>query len=506
MAPSTPDAQSFRPGDLRFPGILFFLLLLFALPVHAFQDGKTVAAPPPQHPGGTNGASEAAMNTPAESGSGEPGGETVPESDPLAYRVYGAADDRLFGSRRGIIHPFVALREEWTDNLYNVRFDEQSNFLSVVSPGIWFSLPRLEEIPLKLTSYNGAVTGRRFFLTERDTFERFQAYLFAGLDHNAYSAESDLNHTDWQVEGLFQYSMPFGLSWRVIDRAARNRDRYDLGSFLPSDLAVEDDAVRIISTPSLIRKYTSNLAALDLHYAVEDRISLLFNYSNFFLSYDDAVNEWLDRTDNSLTFSLSYTYSPKTSLFAEYTHAFIAYDQDDAADSENMYFYGGLDWKASAKTSFIAKGGYQKKIFDQAGLEDLDAVLVEARLRYEATEKTQISLNLYKALEERDVLGSQGMDTVLASLRYDQRFSFRFAGYCEFDYERNEYQDSARSTFFGTVDEREDNRFRIKPALLYTVRDWLTAELALSYEDRNSDDDLYDFTSRTVFLALHFAL
>lgn len=428
------------------------------------------------------------------------------EPNPPADRIFGLPGaGELFGYRAGNVHPFISLREEWTDNLYNVNFDEKSNFLTVVSPGIWFGLPRLDEIPLDFATYNGAVGGKRFFVTERNAFERFQAYLFAGLDYNHNSADSDLNHANWQVEGLFQYSMPFGLSWRFIDRLARARDKYDIGSFQPADFSVEEDNVTIISTPSLIRKYYANLASFDLNYDAGDNLSGLFNYSNFYLHYDDAVNEWLNRTDDALSFSLSYHYSPKTSFFVEYTHAFIAYDQDPANDSQDMFYYSGVNWKGSGKTSLTAKGGYQRKKFDDVEQDDLDTLALAAQLNYNITEKTKISLKLYKALEESDNITSRGVDTTAVRLRYDQRFSYRLAGSCDFSYEQNNYRGPSGVTSSAAGTDRDDLRFMVRPAIVYTFREWLTGELAYSFENRDSNENLYDYTSQTVLLSLNIA-
>jgi hypothetical protein len=97
------------------------------------------------------------------------------------------------------------------------------------------------------------------------------------------------------------------------------------------------------------------------------------------------------------------------------------------------------------------------------------------------------------------------MDTTAVRLRYDQRFSYRLAGSCEFNYELNKYRGLTGVTPQASGTDRDDFRLMVRPAVVYTFREWLTGELAYSFENRDSDDNLYDFTSQTVLFSLNIA-
>ena len=110
-------------------------------------------------------------------------------------------DFDLFGIRGGFVHPYISVSGEYTDNLYNLSEDKTSNFLTKISPGIWFSLPRTKQIPITITPHNTSPGGLQLQIKDYEGTDRYQAYALAGLDYNAYSEDSDLNDTDARLEG-----------------------------------------------------------------------------------------------------------------------------------------------------------------------------------------------------------------------------------------------------------------------------------------------------------------
>jgi hypothetical protein len=434
-------------------------------------------------------------------------GKMMTRQTPATGKLFGYDDtDNLFGMRGGYLHPFLGIREEYTDNVYNIEMDKVENFLTTVSAGAWLSVPRLHELPLYLVPHNAAVGGARYLAPGNDSFERFQTYLRGGIDYKTFSADSELDYTAWHLEGMYQQNLPAGISFRVMDRYSRDQDRFDIGSFQPEDFVVASGSISVRTTPSQIRNYASNQAIFSTSVAMGERFSALVNFINFFLDYEDNEDEWLDRTDNSLGLVLSYKYSPKTSFFLEYDRADIAYSRNTGNDSENSFFYGGINWQGSAKTSLVAKGGYQLKQYDIEDTEDSGTFSLEGQLNYLITDKTKIGFNLYRMLEETDSLQNRGRETTAARLRYDQRFTYRIQGGLELGYEQNDYDGFARAQAnFPAGEGRRDARYLVRPSFNYFFRDWLIAELAYAFEDRNSTDTYYDFTSQTVLLSINAA-
>ena len=72
------------------------------------------------------------------------------------------ADD-LFGGGGGYFHPYVKVTGLYDDNVYRTNRNEQSDYATVFSPGIWLALPGTREkvVMLDTTNLTPAVWGGR---------------------------------------------------------------------------------------------------------------------------------------------------------------------------------------------------------------------------------------------------------------------------------------------------------------------------------------------------------
>lgn len=440
------------------------------------------------------------------------------EAETPARMVTGeeATTQRIFGLRGGYFHPFLSLRGEWTDNLYNLNFDETENFQTTVTSGLWVSLPRTEKIPLKFNTRNSAVGGLRFSLPQDDSFERFRVYAGGLFDYKNNSADSELNYIAWRAEGMYQQNLPAGISFRFVDQFARDQDRIDIGSFSREDFRVDNENIFVASSPSGTRSYYSNLADFSIHSEMSHRFSTRFSYANFYLDYDGAENQWLDRVDNRFSASAIYRHSPKTNIFVEYDYTYITYNSDTYKDSDNEVIYLGMNWNGSSKSSLQAKAGYQQKQYSSSIQDDTGTYspsrqnntgtfTTKIQFRYHITDKTNMSLSVYKALEETDSLNNQGRNTTAGSLDYTQQFTYKIHGSLNLSYEKSSYDEFTSIELNDRISGREDKRFTVRPSLRYIFRDWLMGEIAYTFENCDSSDNLYDYTSNSVLLSLNIA-
>lgn len=435
----------------------------------------------------------------------------------------------ILGLRGGYVHPYLSVRGEYTDNLYNVTVDEKSNFLTVISPGIWFATPAVNEAPITITPHNTASGGLRLGVQEKESFDRFQAYLLGGWDFELYSENSNLDATNYRFEGMLQFNLRGGLSLRLLDRYGRDQDKFDVNSFTRQDINLNPTGITL-SDPSNVRRFNNNLGNATLNWDMTEKITARIDYTNFYLDYDNSTNQWLNRTDNSLNAHLYYNYSPKTSFFAEYRYVDAHYndghfgmdtDSKDVQSRDNQqdFFYGGINWAATVKTSIMAKAGYQDKSYDAENIDSQNSFVFELLGKYRITEKTSLGLTLYKALEESNSFEANGKDTTMVKLRYEQKIYNRFVGVVDFWYSYNDYDQNLSG-----IDEdynyeqnlynarendrysREDDRYYIQPALQYLLRDWLMAELSYTYDTRDSSRDLFDYDTNIFMFSLNSAL
>jgi polysaccharide biosynthesis protein VpsM len=397
-------------------------------------------------------------------------------------------DDNLFGLEGGYFHPYVTLQGEYTDNLYNINANKTSNFLTTLSPGMGFSLPRKKVIPVTITTHNSSPGGLQLQLKDVEGSDRYQAYALGGLDFKYYSEDTNLNTTDGALEGMFRSNMRGGLSLQVLDRYTRSEDMFDVGSIQGVEAG----------------KFNSNLAMATADWAFTEKLRAKLDYSNFYLNYDEDIDAFKNRADNGLDLFGYYNYSVKTSFFLEGKLVDVQYDTASQNDNSQTFFYGGMRWNTTEKVALMAKGGVQHKSYDNgtAGAvvrDDYNGLALDFQGLYKITEKTELSLDLYRTNEETDSVLASDKTVLGATVGYKQKFSDKISGSFNFNFENADYSQLV-------VQERDDVRYSLRPAGQYLFREWLMGELSYIYEKRDSKDDLFDYQSSTILANLKFAL
>ncbi len=409
----------------------------------------------------------------------EAAGEVLPQSK-------NSTDQGWFSRLQGgYVHPYLTLTGEYTDNLYNVGDETTSNFLTTISPGIWFALPRTKTIPITITPHNTSAGGLRGSLATYQGYERIQAYLLGGLDIKNYSEDSDLNKTDGKLEAFLRYNLRGGLSFQVVDRYSQSQDSFGNGD----------------ATADNLRRYDSNLAMATVDWRFTPKLRGVLDLSNFYLDYKDDRNNEYDRSDNGASFTAYYRYSPKTSFFLGYKYVDVAYDTAVERDNTQNFVHGGISWTPSEKTTLSARLGYQKRSYedDSSDSADTNELTTGIQLDYKISEKTAIAFSVTRQVEEADTAGALGETVLSSNVRYRQRFTNRISGSIGFGYENTEY-DSL------TPPNREDKRYSFRPALQYRFSNWLMFELAYRYEKRDSTDVLYEYDSHSILFSLRSSL
>jgi len=408
----------------------------------------------------------------------------------LPEDVSDPGDDELFGTEGGYFHPYISLDLEYTDNLYNLddRFEdgEIENLLTIISPGIWFALPRKKIIPISINPNNSSPGGLQLQFEDYEGTDRFEAYALGGLDFKFYSEDSDLDKTDGLVEGLMRYNMRGGLALQLVDRFTHGQDQMEVGSLIRAQ----------------IRDFDSNFFMATGDWDITEKFRIQLDYFNFSLWYDDEINQFLDRVDNGFNLYGYFNYSLKTSFFLEYKFVDVAYDQRTEIDNTSNFWYGGIKWDTTEKLALLFKLGYQKKKYDDVNLgqEDFDGMVYDLQLTYRYSEKTIFEFDLYRTNEETDNYQDIDKTVIGAAFTYKQKFSERWSGSLGLIYEDAQY------SALVDVDDRDDQTVFVEPAIQYLFRDWLMFELAYEYETRESNDDLFDYKTNTIMFNVNFAL
>jgi polysaccharide biosynthesis protein VpsM len=397
-------------------------------------------------------------------------------------------DDNYFSWQGGYFHPYFTLQGEYTDNLYNVDTNKSTNFLTTASPGLWFALPRKKIVPVTITPHNSSPGGLQMQLKDYEGTDRYQAYALGGLDFKYYSSDSNLNTTDGTLEGMFRYNMRSGLSLQILDRYSRSEDRFDVGSLEGENIG----------------KFYSNIVMATADWKITEKLRAKFDYSNFWLDYDEDVDAFKNRVDNGFDLYGYFVYSIKTSFFLEDKYVDVKYDTGIENDNTQNFIYGGIKWDTTEKLSFLAKGGVQNKTFDNSGLvvdrrDDYQGLALDLQTLYKYTEKTQFNVDLYRTNEETDSVLASDKTVMGATLGYKQKYTDKLSGSLDLLYENADYSQLVAQA-------REDKRYSVRPAVQYLFREWLMGEVSYMFEKRDSSDDLFDYQSNTFWANIKLAL
>uniref|UniRef100_UPI004055AB30 outer membrane beta-barrel protein n=1 Tax=Candidatus Electronema sp. TaxID=2698783 RepID=UPI004055AB30 len=413
-----------------------------------------------------------------------------------AAQAQTAADDEgvgdegshVFGYRNGYVHAALTARGEWTDNLFNNDSNKQDNFLTTISPSFWLTLPRRSKRPMQLVSDNTAVGGLQYSPADTDEYNKVQAYLSGTIDFMTYSADSDLNHAEGDLDAMLQYKPFDKLTFQALDKYTHSQDIFNVAE----------------ATSDNNRVYDSNVFGLGAAWYSRDKFSIKGGYRNFFLEYDEAVNDFMNRTDNGFDIAVYYEHSDKTNFFVEYQYLMAEYDEKKMPDNDNNFLGAGVNWQATVKTNLMAKAGYQGVDYDEIeGGSSLSSVYDDSESNFyfesqgiwQATYKTSLLLNAKYSVEQSD--SEQALNkTVLAfRLALDHRFTDRLRGDVNFVYENSDY-----AQFSG--DERSDDRWYLKPELLYAVNKWLFLSAYCSFDSKDSNYDGLDYETSTFGLGV----
>ena len=381
-------------------------------------------------------------------------------------------------------HAFLSLYGAYDDNIFNTGEDEESDFVTVISPGFQLVFPATRLQPLSIdtaTTTSGGLVYDRF---EEPGFQQFQSYLAYNPRVFVYAENTDENTVNHEAQGALQYNLRGGLSFNLIDRFVQDFDRYEAG------ISTETDT------------YRSNLADLIISYAITEKTLFRVDYSNFIVFYTDPKNEDRNRVDNAGSGYLFFKIRSKTSLFAQYSIIDISYDENSVRDSREQRILGGVYWNMTEKTRGSFRAGYGLREFDDKQIEDGEDVVFEARLNYQATPKTSLGFGAYHRNEETPDLSADYVKTTSATAIYRQILTDKFTFEFELLYRDEDYQGGA-STGSG---DRSDQIFLAEPSLTYSFRDWLTASFSYGFRQRESNEDAFDFAGNRVVFEIRGAI
>ena len=425
-------------------------------------------------------ASEQAAAPPA--GAAKRVTDVTQQAETKADGETGITASKAFGAEGGYIHPYVGFQTFYTDNVYNSRDDKESDFMLLVTPGVWLTVPRINQKLLKIDSANISPGGFLLSRANPSLFRRYQTYLHYGADIELFSKNSSQNTVSHKIEGLLQYNLRGGLALEVMDKFSVSHDARGTG--------VSDR----------LDKFTTNLGGIVLFYDTRSKMQFRVDYTNFIVNYHASRNKFRDRLDNAISGYSFYKISPKTALFVQYEFIDIGYEDDALSNSKEHHFWGGIDWNITAKSTGRVKAGYGIKDFSRSTVDDARDFIVESQIDYKFTPKTSIILKAFRKTQETNIDTTDYMIATGGGIDYLQRITGRLFLSARLAYWNELYKEEL--TFLGETKEREDDIWEAGIALRYDIKEWLKFDLGYLYTNRDSNFSEFDYVTNALFFGL----
>ena len=393
----------------------------------------------------------------------------------------GTISGNIFERRGGYFHPFLSIEGYYTDNVFNTKDDKKHDYIAILSPGIWITIPRIKQQLSAVETSPISPGGFKLSRIRPEYFRRVQTYLLYRADIEQFSKYSSENTINQIAEGLLQYNFKGGFSLELINQFVRSHD------------------IRGTGISRELDKFRTNFFNALLTYDAGKRVSLRADYSHFLVNYEASRNDFRDHADSSVSGYVFYKILPKTKTFVQYRYIDVAYDDPILLNSKEHHFFGGLQWDITAKSRGHVKAGYGIKDMDDSETESKNFIL-EVQMDHNFTPKTSLSFTASRKTNETNISTTDFMLSNSIGLKYRQKFTSRITGVVNFSYINDQYRGDL--TFGGVTKEREDDYYDAGVAFQYELIDWLKIDTGYRYSRRESSFSDFDYTNNTLLLRI----
>lgn len=405
--------------------------------------------------------------------------------------------DSTHATMRKTLTPRISIQEQYDDNIHLEPEDEDSDWITLVSPGISLALEGPD------TTMN--------------------------LDYDAgfsyYQDDTDMNSTRHQVGAGWDQDLGEHLRFHLSDTFVRSEDPI-----------VETEGV-IVDIRRERRTYYQNTGEASLSYDFGEEDQITGGYRNRYvddrsISDEDSVghegfltfDKWFtprygiaitsgynrgdfeeedDEEDDFKQYtaglSMNYRWQPTRRLYARYDFLYHDFDEQAVADRENDYrvheWALGINWELSPRTEFGVEGGYWLQDYLHGDSEDgamFSGTLTTRTQR--ATFSLAAGCGYVQDYYSAENLGLSKFRQVSGSADYLLTESLRIFGSASHRW--NDYYETKE------VDRTDDRVWRATGGLSLSFWRWFTLSLEGTHSERDSDDASEEFQDNRVMLRL----
>jgi hypothetical protein len=353
------------------------------------------------------------------------------------------------------VHPYVSVKEDFSDNIFYTSTDERSDSITTITPGIRLVHP-FRAHAAELEYY--AVVNRYSKYRTEDTTDNFA------------NGKVDL-----------KFGSLFGL--RLTDAYTQSHEP------------------RASSSTGFIEEYRSNAAGLSATYQLADRSKVQVDYGRTDWRY--LTSSFRNRDEDLVSGYFFYRFLPKTSVFVEYDFKKVSF-VDGSLELDNTVGSAllGLTWEMSESSKGTVKAGTLAKDFSDKAKGSVSTWTGAVDVRHAFSERTAVTLGGSRVVNETSLLGNRYYITTGLSAELTHRFLSKLTGALRGTYGTDDYADALAAG----EDARRDRTTTAGAGVTYKMHDWISLGLDYGLKDRRSNQSANDYTEHSTLLSVNIAL
>jgi polysaccharide biosynthesis protein VpsM len=350
------------------------------------------------------------------------------------------------------IIPSIGLATQSDDNIYLQRNSAKSSMINSVSPGLNLYLP---------------VENHQFGLNWRS-------------DLIEYTENPSSNNTiNNSVDLFMKFNFPVGLFLNLDNNWIATTD----------PLTTET----IERTKRIQNKFSSEIG-----YRFADKYTVKAGYAQTLHDYLlEMFKQPLNRRESLGIIELAYNVSPKTAILADYGMGQIDYAFASNLNSStfNQYMIG-VRGQLTPKTIGEVKIGARDKKYNDLTGKDISLGVLDVSTLTNFTENTSLSIGANRSDVESTFVNNNYYIATSGSLSLKQKINKNWGMIVNGMYSIDGYPNASVG-----AEEREDQYVNAGLSLSYEAMKWLTISAGLTYKNRDSNFDIYDYVDNVIGLS-----
>lgn len=270
-----------------------------------------------------------------------------------------------------------------------------------------------------------------------------------------------------------------------------------LSSTVKADYTLGHDTANSYVGTNAVETWNAPMLQGIVHYGTPDargQVEVEADYREQRYMSDPQTMRTYDLNESRLLGRFIYRVEPKTHALVELSHQHDIYPNYTASNGTQDRLTGGLQWDATAKTSGRLMLGVMTNQMDAGGSSN-SGLAWDVSVKYKARPTTTFSVDTSRSYAEWANTLHAYIVTTGGQLTWDQDWSYRVKSSASVLAYRDEYLGSGRL----------DNRHGVDLSVYYRFGGRYRLGLEELYQQRSSNQALYDFNENIVMVKLQYA-